>query len=56
MTLIFIDLMMPVLEIFIPVLRKIREMTCQNSGDYVFDCSTFCRRFSFTPTNPEDAV
>lgn len=50
------DFMMVVLGLFIPVLREIREMTYQNSHDYVFDSSKFCRRFGLTPTDPETAI
>lgn len=48
--------MLSVIGLFIPVLGEMKEMAYQYDRDYVFDSSKFNRRFSFTPTTPEEAI
>jgi nucleoside-diphosphate-sugar epimerase len=42
--------MMKTLGLVVPMMRELGEMLYQNDSDYVFDSSTFERRFAFTPT------
>ena len=48
--------MMPVLGIFVPVLREFKEMAYQYQLDYFFNSSKFEREFGIQPTSPTDAV
>ncbi|MDX5437043.1 MAG: NAD-dependent epimerase/dehydratase family protein [Pontibacter sp.] len=48
--------MVPVLGLFMPIMREFKEMLYQYDRDYVFDSSKFEARFGLTPTSPEDAV
>lgn len=44
------------LGIFVPILREMVEMLYQYDRDYIFDSSAFCKRFSYVPLTPGEAV
>ena len=48
--------MVPILGLFMPIMREFKEMLYQYDRDYVFDSSKYERRFNYTPTTPEEAV
>ncbi|MBC5992746.1 NAD-dependent epimerase/dehydratase family protein [Pontibacter cellulosilyticus] len=48
--------MVPILGLFMPIMREFKEMLYQYDRDYVFDSSRFEKRFGQTATAPEAAV
>ena len=44
------------LGLFVPVLKEIKDVYYQFSGDYFFNSSKFNRRFNYTPVTPAEAV
>jgi nucleoside-diphosphate-sugar epimerase len=48
--------MMPVLGLFVPVLREFKEMVYQYQNDYVFSSNKFETTFGLKPTPPHEIV
>lgn len=50
------DWMVSVLEIFIPILRELKDVGYQFKQDYFFNSSKFNKRFNFTAISPEEGI
>ncbi|GAB3193877.1 nucleoside-diphosphate-sugar epimerase [Pontibacter aydingkolensis] len=48
--------MVPVLGLFMPIMREFKEMLYQYDRDYIFDSSKYEQRFGQLPTPPDKAV